>query len=309
MQRRRRRPGVACVFASPRCSSHRGDRGRRDRHARGRARPAKRLAVAGRRPGRAPVRRVRRRRTGPDIAASTSPSPPGTPVRAAGAGTVTFAGDVAGALHVVVTHRNGLRTSYSFLADITVAVGDAVTTSTVVGHSGGADPDSGHGPDALHFGLRIGDRYVDPLLLFQTRDLTELVRLVPSRRSVPTGRGSTPTSTSRRALELGVGHRARAAGSRTTTAVPAACPSSAASRTRCATASTGPPGQPRTRCASASTLLRDAGRKVPPSRTGSGPAARAARHGAGRPTPRCVRDSSTRHPGACCATSSRSGSA
>src|SRR6187402_2648095 len=43
----------------------------------------------------------------------------GTPVDAAGAGTVSFAGNVAGALHVVVAHRNGLRTSYSFLADIT----------------------------------------------------------------------------------------------------------------------------------------------------------------------------------------------
>src|SRR5215470_17947514 len=42
---------------------------------------------------------------------------PDTAVRAAGAGTMTFAGDVAGSLHVVVLHRNGLRTSYSFLLD------------------------------------------------------------------------------------------------------------------------------------------------------------------------------------------------
>src|SRR5215211_1009320 len=57
---------------------------------------------------------------------------PGTPVRAAGGGTVTFAGDVAGALHVVVLHRNALRTSYSFLLDVTVTTGDRVDAGTVI---------------------------------------------------------------------------------------------------------------------------------------------------------------------------------
>src|SRR5262245_36977721 len=38
-------------------------------------------------------------------------APPGTPVRAAGDGTVSFAGDVAGSMHVVVAHEGGLRTS------------------------------------------------------------------------------------------------------------------------------------------------------------------------------------------------------
>ena len=133
-------------------------------------------------------------------------APAGTAVRAAGAGTVTFAGDVAGALHVVVTHRDGLRTSYSFLADVTVAVGDAVTTSAVVGHSGGSDLDSGHGPDTLHFGLRVGERYVDPLLLFQPRDLTELVRLVPVAPIGPDGSWEHANVDEPTALELGVGH-------------------------------------------------------------------------------------------------------
>jgi hypothetical protein len=139
---------------------------------------------------------------GVDLAA-----PSGTAVRAAGAGTVTFAGDVAGALHVVVTHRNGLRTSYSFLADVTVAVGDTVDTSTVVGHSGGSDPDSGHGADMVHFGLRVGERYVDPLLLFQTRDLTELVRLVPVEPLGPDGSWEHASVDEPTALELGVGHQ------------------------------------------------------------------------------------------------------
>jgi hypothetical protein len=130
----------------------------------------------------------------------------GTPVRAAGVGTVSFAGNVAGALHVVVTHRDGLRTSYSFLADITVAIGDGVTASTVLGHSGGADPDGGHGSDTFHFGLRIGDRYLDPLLLYNTRDLTELVRLVPVAPIGPDGSWEHANADEPTALELGVGH-------------------------------------------------------------------------------------------------------
>jgi hypothetical protein len=132
--------------------------------------------------------------------------PAGTAVHAAGAGTVSFAGDVAGALHVVVAHRNGLRTSYSFLADVMVTVGDSVTAGTVVGHSGGADPDSGHGPDTFHFGLRIGERYVDPLLLFETRDLTELVRLVPVAPIGPNGSWEHAAVDEPAVLELGVGH-------------------------------------------------------------------------------------------------------
>jgi hypothetical protein len=103
---------------------------------------------------------------------------PGTAVRAAGAGTVSFAGDVAGTLHVVVAHANGFRTSYSFLADVAVRVGDAVTRGQVLGHAGGSGPD--HAPGVLHFGLRVGDRYVDPMQLFRPDDLTQLVRLVPA---------------------------------------------------------------------------------------------------------------------------------
>ena len=44
-----------------------------------------------------------------------------------------------------------------------------------------------HGPTAtehdgtvLHLGLRMGDRYVDPMLLFRPDDLTKLVHLVPA---------------------------------------------------------------------------------------------------------------------------------
>src|SRR5439155_11128469 len=51
---------------------------------------------------------------------------PGLPVRAAADGEVTFAGLVAGALHVTVLHADGLRTTASFLATVDVVVGQRV---------------------------------------------------------------------------------------------------------------------------------------------------------------------------------------
>ena len=43
---------------------------------------------------------------------------PGTPVRAANDGVVSFAGSVAGTLHVTIAHAGDLRTSYSFLSSV-----------------------------------------------------------------------------------------------------------------------------------------------------------------------------------------------
>ncbi|HEX2064011.1 MAG TPA: M23 family metallopeptidase, partial [Acidimicrobiales bacterium] len=94
---------------------------------------------------------------------------PGTPVRAAGPGEVTFAGPVGGALHVVVLHADGIRTSYSFLAGVTVRRGQRVSIGEVVGRTG----------PSLHFGARLGDGYIDPLRLFDAG--RRRVRLVPDR--------------------------------------------------------------------------------------------------------------------------------
>ena len=105
---------------------------------------------------------------------------PGTVVHAPGAGTVTFAGDVGGTLHVVLTHRGGVRTSVSFLQSVDVRVGDMVGVGEPVGRSGGSDPDSGHGAGVVHFGVRLGERFVDPRLLFSSPDPADLVRLVPA---------------------------------------------------------------------------------------------------------------------------------
>ncbi len=122
-------------------------------------------------------------------------APAGTAVRAANAGTVTFAGSVAGTLHVVVAHQGGLRTSASFLATVTVRRGQRVAHGDVIGTTG-------NGPDehvgVLHFGLRVGDRYVDPMVLFVPSDLTRLIRLVAV--DLPEQAGFDPPAIERRSL-------------------------------------------------------------------------------------------------------------
>jgi len=83
---------------------------------------------------------------------------PGTTVQASAPGRVTFAGPVAGALHAVVQHADGVRTSYSFLRTIAVATGQTVAQGAVIGTTG---------PN-FHFGARIGDAYVDPAVLLES---------------------------------------------------------------------------------------------------------------------------------------------
>lgn len=61
---------------------------------------------------------------------------PGTAVTAIGPGLVVFAGSVADGLYVTVLHPDGIRSSYSFLAVISVSRGDRVRAGTVVGVAG-----------------------------------------------------------------------------------------------------------------------------------------------------------------------------
>lgn len=81
---------------------------------------------------------------------------PGTTIAASADGEVVFAGPVAGGLHVVVLHDDGLRTSYSFLDDISVRRGQRVRQGDKVGTA----------RDRFHFGARAGEAYLDPAKLF-----------------------------------------------------------------------------------------------------------------------------------------------
>lgn len=88
---------------------------------------------------------------------------PGMVVRAAGPGVVHFAGSLAGRGVVSIQHSAGLRTTYEPVQPV-VAAGDRVRTGDVIGRL-----TAGHREcpvtACLHWGLRLGGAYLDPLSL------------------------------------------------------------------------------------------------------------------------------------------------
>jgi murein DD-endopeptidase MepM/ murein hydrolase activator NlpD len=87
---------------------------------------------------------------------------PGAPVRAAAAGRVAFAGPVAGRGVVAIALAGGLRITYQPVR-AAVAVGEDVTAGEVVGFI--QDGPSHCADSCLHWGLRQGQAYLDPLSL------------------------------------------------------------------------------------------------------------------------------------------------
>jgi len=118
-----------------------------------------------------------RTRYGPGHLGADLAAIPGSPVRAAGEGTVEFAGSVAGVRYVVVRHAGGVRTSYGFLRSVAVRRGQVVGQGAVVGTAGGTGEN--HDGRVVYIGLRMGGTYVDPMQLFAPVDLSERVRLAP----------------------------------------------------------------------------------------------------------------------------------
>ena len=98
---------------------------------------------------------------------------PGAPVLAAGDGVVVFAGMVAGRPVVSVDHPGGLRTTYEPVSP-SVRAGRVVTRGSPLGVLA-----AGHAgcPAAacLHWGLRRGQEYLDPLSLLRP----PRIRLLP----------------------------------------------------------------------------------------------------------------------------------
>ncbi|MGC4890815.1 murein hydrolase activator EnvC family protein [Micromonospora sp. DT227] len=88
---------------------------------------------------------------------------PGAEVRAAGAGTVLFAGVVAGRPVLTVGHGDGLRTTYEPVRSRLTA-GTRVDAGTPVGELLAGHPGCAAAA-CLHWGLRHGDDYLDPLAL------------------------------------------------------------------------------------------------------------------------------------------------
>ncbi len=91
-----------------------------------------------------------------------------TPVRSVATGDVTYSGVVAGTRYVVVRLPDGRRITYGRLTTTRARTGDRVLSGTIIGTAG---------PD-FFFGVRVGDRHVDPAPL--------LGRLVGRPRLVPT---------------------------------------------------------------------------------------------------------------------------
>ncbi|OIV38560.1 hypothetical protein BIV57_05140 [Mangrovactinospora gilvigrisea] len=111
----------------------------------------------------------------------------GDAVRAAAAGRVAFAGRVAGRGVVTVelpgTGRPPLRTTYEPVA-AQLRVGEQVRAGQVLGLLSGPLGHCPAGP-CLHWGLRRGDAYLDPLLLLGPVH----ARLTPVPTASRTGRG------------------------------------------------------------------------------------------------------------------------
>ncbi|MCG5452612.1 M23 family metallopeptidase [Micromonospora sp. NIE111] len=121
---------------------------------------------------------------GVDLAA-----PAGAVVRSAGPGTVLFAGLVAGRPVVTVGHADGLRTTHEPVQPA-VRPGQPVTAGAPLGELLRGHP--GCPAEAcLHWGLRRGEEYLDPLALLGLGP----VRLLPA--------GPVPVSASGRQVSAG----------------------------------------------------------------------------------------------------------
>lgn len=99
---------------------------------------------------------------GVDLAAAA-----GQQVRAPEAGTVSFAGVVAGRPVVVVTHSDGLRSTFEPVLP-TSAVGTTVAAGAVVG-AVASTPGHCAPETCVHWGVLRGDAYLDPLSFIAPR--------------------------------------------------------------------------------------------------------------------------------------------
>lgn len=84
----------------------------------------------------------------------------GSPIRAAAAGRIVFAGVKAGYGNVVeVDHGHGIETRYAHLSGFTARVGDRVASSEQIGRMGSTGRSTG---THLHFEVRVGGTPVNP---------------------------------------------------------------------------------------------------------------------------------------------------
>lgn len=97
----------------------------------------------------------------------------GSRVVAASAGVVRFSGIVAGVRYLVIQQGDGRTATYGRLASARVAVGESVAAGDLVGTT----------TNRFYFGLRQGERYIDPAPYIGT--FRYRPRLVPTDGSSP----------------------------------------------------------------------------------------------------------------------------
>jgi murein DD-endopeptidase MepM/ murein hydrolase activator NlpD len=139
----------------------------------------------------------------------------GAPVRSAAPGRVAFAGPVAGRGVIAIALADGLRITYQPVR-AAVDVGAAVAAGQIVGFMEGGSSHCATG--CLHWGLRRGTNYLDPLSLLPP----SILRSGPSRLlplAAVAGRSShraagLPANDSHRAVPRNT-HRSGAAGGST----------------------------------------------------------------------------------------------
>ena len=111
----------------------------------------------------------------------------GDNVRAPVAGSVSFAGSVAGMRSVTIQPVGGFKVSISYLASIGVSRGAFVRSGQVIGTAGVEKRIPG-----VHMSTRIGGKYVDPVdqMGCRTTDITRALRLVAPPQPYPRSRAN-----------------------------------------------------------------------------------------------------------------------
>ena len=116
------------------------------------------------------------------------------PVRSAAAGVITFAGELAGREVVVVSH-GALRTTYEPVHPA-VGVGAEVRAGDVIGQL--RDGHRCPAPVCLHWGLKRGERYLNPLAFLPGEVVLQPSDEAPPAVSAPARVGTATSFGSRR---------------------------------------------------------------------------------------------------------------
>ena len=100
---------------------------------------------------------------------------PQTPVFASADGEVVFAGQVAGFLHITLSHGKDFKTTYTNLGTKTVRLGDHVTKGQLLGTTGVKN--FSNESDTFLFTMRYQGKYVDPVKYLTGEKIVRNIRL------------------------------------------------------------------------------------------------------------------------------------